>query len=200
MGQEGAQMVDKPIKNLVVVGGGTAGWMAAAMLAKWFEGSDLSIRVVESDEIGAVGVGEATVPFIRKALQFLGIKEQDFIAGTQATLKLAIKFDGWRGEGEAFYHPFSRHGEPINELDFYDYWVRAHHEGNPLDLDLFSTGVQLAHARKFAMTKPDGDGLSNFNFAYHFDAGLVGQFLRARAEQMGVVRTARTHCRCASGR
>ena len=177
-----------PIRNLVIVGGGTAGWLAAAMLSKWFEKSAMQITLVESDAIGIVGVGEATVPSIRKAINFLGIDEAEFIARTSATFKLAIQFDGWSKAGDAFFHPFATHGEPIAEFPFYDCWAHMREQGQAKKLDAYSTPAAVAAADKFAVPPNGATGLSKFDYAYHFDAGLVAKLLREYGEAKGVSR------------
>jgi len=181
-------MTRTPIQNLVIVGGGTAGWLTAAMLSKWFEKGGPKITIVESDAIGTVGVGEATVPSMRKAVAFLGINEAEFISKTAATFKLAIQFDGWSKEGQAFYHPFAMHGEPVVDLPFYDCWVHMRQQGRAKELDAYSTPAALCAANKFAIAPAGGAGLSKFDYAYHFDAGLVAKLLREYAEAKGVVR------------
>ena len=181
-------MTRTPIRNLVIVGGGTAGWLAAAMFSKWFHKSDMKITLVESDAIGAIGVGEATVPSIRKAISFLGINEAEFVSKTSATFKLAIQFDGWSREGEAFFHPFADHGEAIADLPFYDCWTHMHRQNRAKLLDAYCTASALCAANKFAASPQDATGLSKVNYAYHFDAGLVAQLLRQHAEANGVER------------
>ncbi len=181
-------MTQTPIRNLVIVGGGTAGWLTAAMFSKWFHNGALNITLVESDAIGAVGVGEATVPSIRKVVSFLGIDEAEFISKTSATFKLAIQFDGWSKEGSAFFHPFAGHGEAINELPFYDCWTHMHRQNRAKPLDAYCTSSALCAANKFAMPSNGAAGLSKFNYAYHFDALLVARMLREYAEANGVER------------
>ena len=181
-------MTNTPIRNLVIIGGGTAGWLAAAMFSKWFNKSALNITLVESDTIGAVGVGEATVPSIRKIVSFLGINEAEFISKTSATFKLAIQFDGWSKEGEAFFHPFAGHGEAVADIPFYDCWTHMRRQNRAEPLDAYCTPAALSAANKFASPPPGASGLSKFNYAYHFDAHLVARVFREYAEANGVRR------------
>ena len=123
-------MADHRFKSIVIVGGGTAGWMAAAALIERFGANrHTRITLVESPEIGTVGVGEATVPHIREFLKHLKINEVDFVKRTSATFKLAIGFEGWAGEGTQFFHPFSEHGVPLLGTSFQHYWVKARQLG-----------------------------------------------------------------------
>lgn len=116
--------------KIVILGGGTAGWMAAAALANYLKNTDFSITLIESSEIGTVGVGEATLPEIRVFNKSLGINEQEFIRATQATYKLGIQFNDWREDGSQFFHPFADYGAPINGMSFYQCWLRSKREGN----------------------------------------------------------------------
>ena len=123
-------MADNRLKSIVIVGGGTAGWMAAAALIERFGAHrHTRITLVESAEIGTVGVGEATVPHIREFLKQLKINEVDFVKRTSATFKLAIGFEGWAGEGSQFFHPFSEHGVPMLGTAFQHYWVKLRQLG-----------------------------------------------------------------------
>src|SRR3954466_3495814 len=112
-----------PIRNIVILGGGTAGWMAAAALAH-FLGPQASIRLIESEEIGTVGVGEATIPQIQLFNQGLGIDEADFLRATQGTYKLGIQFDGWSRPGESYIHAFGSIGRGLGLIPFHHYWLR----------------------------------------------------------------------------
>jgi tryptophan halogenase len=184
---------DNTIRSIVIVGGGTAGWMAAACLARLF-GSSLgvgrTITLIESEEIGTVGVGEATIPTILDFIRFLKIDEADFIRQTQATFKLAIRFADWRRLGHAYWHPFGSLGPAVENRPLYQYWIRNRNAGRaqPPLMDL-SIAAQLSEADKFA--PPNGDPrspLSGLKYALHFNAGLVARYLRAYAEKRGVQR------------
>lgn len=183
-------MSDTRIQSIVILGGGTAGWMAAA-LAKRFSRSNLSITLIESAEIGTIGVGEATVPFIKEFLKLLQIDEQDFIRNTSATYKLAIDFDGWKKPGEKFLHPFAGYGARVDGINFHHFWIKMKHQGQAQALDNYCLASQIARAGKFALPKANADSeLSSFNYAFHFDAGLFAQYLSRYAQQLGVRRIA----------
>ncbi|MDE2148952.1 MAG: tryptophan 7-halogenase, partial [Gammaproteobacteria bacterium] len=130
-------MSETPISKVVIVGGGTAGWMAAAVLAKAF-GPVLSIRLIESEAIGIVGVGEATIPQIQLVNRFLGLDEDEFLRATQGTFKLGIQFNGWRAAGDRYLHAFGDIGLPIGLLDFHHYWLRDRQQDSRPDLWSYS--------------------------------------------------------------
>jgi hypothetical protein len=119
----------RPIRKICVVGGGTAGWMAAALMSEHFKGTMGDIEVVESDDISTVGVGESTVPPLRELIAKLGINEQEFIRETQGTFKLGIDFRDWRVKGENYFHPFGVIGSPVDLADFYQLWLKAKANG-----------------------------------------------------------------------
>jgi len=176
------------IQKIVIVGGGTAGWMAAAMLSQQYQ-DRVSIQLVESDAIGTVGVGEATVPGMRVFIRELNISESDFMKATNATFKLGIQFKDWKSLGHSFYHPFGGYGAPISGLDFYQCWLQLKKNGYDFDLEDFSLCTQLAKQNRFAQPDLESDTeLSRFNYAYHFDASLFAKFLRVYAEARGVER------------
>ncbi|MDQ1153253.1 tryptophan halogenase family protein [Brevundimonas sp. SORGH_AS_0993] len=179
----------KPIDRIVIVGGGTAGWMAAAALAHTFNGSGKTVTLVESAVIGIIGVGEATIPEILKFNARLGIDEADFLRETKATFKLGIEFDGWRREGERYFHPFGAFGLDMEGIAFHHFWLKARAEGGDEPLETYSMAWQAARRGRFA--HPQGgpqSPLSSLGYAYHFDAGLYAAFLRRFAEGQGVVR------------
>ncbi len=179
-----------PVRKITIVGGGTSGWMAAATLAHHYREHDLQIQLVESDQIGTIGVGEATVPGIIRLNQYLGIKETDFIAATGATFKLGIEFADWHTPGESFFHPFADFGAPIAGLPFFPCWLKLHKMGRAAPLQQYCLSATLAKNNRFA--QPD-DGLTNplalYSYAYHFDASRYALFLRKYAEERGVKRT-----------
>ena len=183
-------MKNSPLQSLVILGGGSAGWMAAAFLAKKIQGTTLKISLIESSEIGTIGVGEASVPAIKYFLSELGISEKDFILATHATFKLGIDFESWYERDKKFFHPFAKFGEKISAVDFTHYWTRMRSAGCPEPLDSYSLPTQMARAGKFAIPRGDTsiDGMASFNYAYHFDAALFAQYLRRYAEGLGVER------------
>jgi tryptophan halogenase len=175
--------------KIVILGGGTAGWMAASALANYLKNTDNSITLIESSDVGTIGVGEATLPGIRIFNQSLGINEIEFIKATQATFKLGIQFNNWREDGSTFFHPFSGYGAPIDGLDFYQCWLRSKHEGNTCDLDDYCFSSQMARRGRFAPPPPKPTSpLTDYYYAYHFDATLYAAFLRRYSENLGVTR------------
>jgi tryptophan 7-halogenase len=184
---------DRRIRQIAIVGGGTAGWMAASVLARALPGSGCSISVIESPEIGTVGVGEATIPPILDLLRYLSINEADFIRHTRSTFKLGIKFKDWRRIGESYWHPFGTFGAPINQRPFFHAWHRAQADGMAPRFNDFSLCAALGDAGKFRY--PDATARSpaaGLRYALHFDASLVAKYLRAYAEKLGVVCLQRT--------
>ena len=183
-------MTITPVRRIVVVGGGTAGWMAAAALAKIVGPAGVSISLIESDEIGTVGVGEATIPPITGFNALLGIDEADFVAATQATYKLGIEFVDWHRRGERYFHPFGVYGTDISGAGFHHDWLRARMLGEIAPLSDFSIAVQAAQRGRFQHPDPSrpNSPLSKIAYAFQFDAGLYARFLRTIAEGMGVVR------------
>ncbi len=178
-----------PIKQITIVGGGTAGWIAAAALSHHYRELPLTIQLVESPEIGTVGVGEATVPGIIQLNQYLGIKETDFIAATGATFKLGIEFADWYRQGERFFHPFADFGTPVANLPFFPCWLKLHQLGRAAPLEDYCLSANLARAGRFA--QPDDNAknrLALYSYAYHFDASRYAEFLRQYAEARGVQR------------
>ena len=188
-----AEHGDRRIRSIAVVGGGTAGWLAAAMLARALGASRPAITVIESAEIGTVGVGEATIPPIVDLIGFLGIDLADFVRHTQATYKLGIRFRDWRRIGETYWHPFGTFGSSLNRRPFHHCWHRARAAGTALRLEDFSLCAALGEAGKFRFPEPRAQGpAAGLRYALHFDAGLVARYLRAYAERCGVTRLERT--------
>ena len=179
---------DRRIRSVLIVGGGTAGWMTAAALAQALQ-RGTTITLVESDEIGTVGVGEATIPPIRIFNDTLGIDERQFVRETQGTFKLGIEFVDWARIGHRYFHPFGPHGRNFDIVPLHQHWLRARAEGEGAPLDEHSMAWQLARAGRFAPPSPDPRSvLSTYDYAFHFDAGLYARFLRRYAEARGVVR------------
>jgi tryptophan halogenase len=170
------------IRNVVIVGGGTAGWMAAALIARVL-GDQVTITLVESAEIGIIGVGEATIPPIQHVNATLGIDEAEFLRETKATIKLAIRFDDWGAIGESYYHTFGAAGRNLPFCSFHHFWHRAQR----LDYWDFDLNALCARAGKFARIQ-SGDPTFALPYAYHFDSSLYGRFLRGYSEGRGVRR------------
>jgi tryptophan halogenase len=184
-------MTDHSLKNIVVVGGGSAGWMAAAGLAKVL-GREYSIRVVESEEIGIVGVGEATVPHLKIFNNILEIDEIEFVKKTQGTFKLGIQFRDRGRPGDSYIHGFGSIGHDVGWLPFHQYWIKAFQNGKAGDIGAYSLNSAAAPLGKFmasATDVPPTSPLANIAYAYHFDAGLYARYLRGYAEARGVRRT-----------
>jgi len=175
-------MSDNLVKRVVIAGGGTAGWVAAAALSKHL-GPLIEIVLIESDEIGTVGVGEATIPTIRTFHRLLELDELAFLRATQATFKLGIAFENWARRGDRYFHAFGRVGQSIWMGDFQHMWLRGREAGVADDLGAYCLEMAAAEAGKFATSDKGG-----INYAYHFDAGLYAGFLRAFSEARGVRR------------
>jgi tryptophan halogenase len=178
------------IKRIVIVGGGTAGWMSAAALGKIL-GQRIAIELVESDAIGTVGVGESTIPMIRRFNTALGIDENAFIRETQATFKLGIEFRDWGHVGERYMHAFGRIGQDLATVDFHQYFLRMHLAGKAPDLSRYSINAMASAAGKFMRADPAAGNspLADITHAFHLDAGLYAAFLRRFSERHGVRRT-----------
>lgn len=179
---------NKKIQKVVIVGGGTAGWISAALISKVL-GKTIDICLIESDQIGTIGVGEATIPPLQRLNRVLGINEAEFVAATQGTFKLGIEFENWTRIGERYMHTFGGLGKDGRFCDFVSLWRRGLDGGASQDLWDYSLNYQAAKSNKFAkMPKDKQMGLGNLGYAYHFDASLYAQYLRERSEQQGVVR------------
>jgi tryptophan 7-halogenase len=176
--------------RIVVVGGGTAGWMSAAALRRRLPQDDYAVTLIESDDIGTVGVGEATLPHIKIFNDMLGLNEAQFMRETKATFKLGIQFCDWDRPGDAYIHPFGAFGEPWGGVEFQHYWFRAQREGaSPAPLQDFSYSVVAARNDKFEFPNEDPKSIrATYAYAYHFDAGLYAAFLRTWAIERGVRR------------
>ena len=169
-----------PPMHVVIVGGGTAGWMTAAALAHHFRSSpDRRITLIESSEIGTVGVGEATLPTIRAFNASLGIDEVDFIRKTQATFKLGIEFIDWHRVGERFFHPFAPYGMKMQGASFHHAWLRMRAAGDSAPIGEYSLPAAMAAGQRFAQpVAQPAVPFANFAYAYHFDATLYAGYLR----------------------
>ena len=185
----GVRAPGRPLRRIAILGGGTAGWMAASVLARVLPGTGTEITVVESAEIGTVGVGEATIPPIIDLLRFLSINEQDFIRHTEATYKLGIRFGDWLEPGHRYWHPFGTFGASIARRPFHHVWQKARAEGMAVRVEEFSLCAQLGEQGRFRAPDPAVAGpVAGIRYALHFDAALVAGYLRAYAGKLGVRR------------
>ncbi|MGV8837817.1 tryptophan halogenase family protein [Cellvibrio sp.] len=180
--------MNKPIQKIVVAGGGTAGWMSAALLKKMLQ-QRVEIELVESEEIGIIGVGEATIPPIQTFNAVLGLNEAEFLRETRATIKMAIRFDNWKQRGDSYFHTFGAPGTTLGYSSFQHYWLRARQQGlSSAALWEFDLNYLCCSAGVFGKFNSK-DPLYQLPYAYHFDSALYGRYLRKLSEQAGVVRT-----------
>lgn len=179
----------KHIRSIVIVGGGTAGWMTAASLAKFLKNLNCRILLVESEQIGTIGVGEATIPPIMEYVRALGINEDELVRNTQATFKLGIEFKDWTRIGHSYMHPFGQTGFEMGPLSFSSYWLKALREGKASRLEEYSLQAMAAYAGKFMRpVQVANSPLAGITYALHFDASLFAKYLRTIAEAAGVLR------------
>lgn len=179
-----------PIRKVCIVGGGTAGWIAAAVMAHYFRGKLFEIELIESDDIGTIGVGESTVPPFLELLARLGVNEQEFVREVQASFKLGIEFRDWHRRGESYFHPFGTIGGPIGISDFYQCWLKArmHDRAGPLQ-DYAPASVMACEGRFMLPFKARRTPIGGASYALHLDAKLAARFLRRFSEERGVKRT-----------
>jgi tryptophan halogenase len=180
----------KPISKIVIVGGGTSGWLAAAMLSQHLKRELCEIELIESEELGTIGVGESTVPPFVGLIHRLGIDENEFLRATDGTYKLGIKFVGWHERADSYFHPFGVIGKPIGNHDFYQCWLKARSQGNTSELQDFSPcNVMAEQGRFFHPDKARNTPIGGANYALHVDALLVAKYLRGYSEARGLKRT-----------
>lgn len=172
----------RPVKNLVIVGGGTAGWLAAAAIGKIYQGK-VNVTLVESEEIGVVGVGEATIPTMLAFHKLIGINEADMMRATHATFKLGINFKNWGEIGEDYIHAFGQVGRIFWAGEFQHFWARAKALGLDIPFGAYCLEHEAARAERFGISESPA-----LNYAFHFDAGLYAKFLRQFSEGLGVIR------------
>ena len=181
-GSEERNLESKAVRRIVIAGGGTAGWMAAAGLSKIL-GKVLDITLIESDEIGTVGVGEATIPTLVLFHQLLAINEQKFMAATQGTFKLGIAFENWRDLNEDYIHSFGTTGRDHWTAGFQHFWMKGRERGLAGDYGDYCLELKAALESRFAHLPNNG-----MNYAFHIDATLYARFLRTFSEDLGVNR------------
>lgn len=181
-------MRGQPVRRVIVVGGGTAGWITASLLVKIL-GNALEITLIESDKIGTVGVGEATIPPIVDFNNALGIDEREFLNATNGTIKLGIQFENWGQPGDKYMHAFGGIGKDFPFCSFHHFWVRGRQLGNTSSLWDYSLNYQTAIRNKYAkLARIEEANLPGLSYAYHFDATSYAVFLRKRSEALGVKR------------
>jgi tryptophan halogenase len=182
--------IDNRLRRVVIVGGGTAGWMTAAALGRFLtRDGQTSVTLIESEAIGTVGVGESTIPQINIFNRMLGLDENEFVRKTKATFKLAIEFRDWKEIGHSYHHPFGPYGIDMEAVSFHAYWLKLHAMGETDDLGEYS--LQVLGSRQSKFMRPNGQAnspLGSIAYAFHFDAGLYAKFLREYSEARGIVR------------
>ncbi|MCV0415901.1 MAG: tryptophan 7-halogenase [Brevundimonas sp.] len=179
----------RQLKRILIVGGGSAGWMTAALFSKLFRGR-YDITLVESDAIGTIGVGEATIPAIRKFNELIGLDENDFIRRTQGSFKLGIQFVDWLRKGDRYMHAFGVIGRDLGWLRCHQYWLKMRESGGAGDLGAYSINAAAALENRFMRPDPKmrSSPLGQITYAFQFDAGLYARYLRQMSEAAGVVR------------
>ncbi len=180
----------KPIKKIVIVGGGSSGWIAASVLSNQFRSDVLEVELVESEDIGTIGVGESTIPPFVGLIRNLGINEQHFIQSVHATFKLGIRFPDWKTLGASYFHPFGSIGVRFGKQEFYQAWLKAKANGHPSELQSFAPcSVMAAGNRFYPPEEAQKTPIGGASYALHIDASLVAKYLRRYSEERGVKRT-----------
>ena len=184
-------MNDTGNRSVVIVGGGTAGWMAAAALSRYFNDGRRTITLIESDAIGTIGVGEATIPPLRSFNGMLEIPENEFLRETRGTFKLGIEFVNWGRRGDRYFHPFGGHGQNLHGIDFHQLYLRERARSGAAagSIAAYSMSSAAAALKAFGRPGPKASSqLAEIGYAYHFDAGLYAALLRRLAERQGAIR------------
>jgi tryptophan halogenase len=182
-------MNEHAIRQVVIVGGGTAGWMAAAAFSRYLNNGYTRTVLIESDEIGTIGVGEATIPPLINFNAMLGINENEFVAATKATFKLGIEFVDWAEIGRRYFHPFGVYGQDLQGVHFHQLYLRESRRRPLPDISRWCMCAVAASLGRYARPGPQaGAPLSQLKYAFHFDAGLYAQYLRQYATGGGVER------------
>ena len=178
------------LSSLCIVGGGTAGWMAASLLSSALQGSGIKITLIESPDIATIGVGESTVPSIMDFLRVCQINLKEFVQATSASFKLGIRFDDWSKPGDQFFHPFGRVGQDINGFDFYQTWLKSVADGHTTRWLDHSPSAIMAEHQRFMLRQPQQQNwvLQSYAYALHLDAVLAARYLRSLSQSRGVER------------
>ena len=180
----------RPLQKICIVGGGSAGWIAAALMSEHFKGKLAEIELVESDDIGIVGVGESTIPPFLQMLTRLGINEQDFLKEVQGSFKLGILFKDWKLKGEDYIHPFGRFGVPVEMDELYQVWLKARAEGYDGPLQAFAAASVMIEQDRFTLPfKAPRTPIASAAYSVHIDARRMARYLRRFSEARGVTRT-----------
>ncbi|MCO4798791.1 MAG: tryptophan 7-halogenase [Colwelliaceae bacterium] len=182
--------MQKPLKSICIVGGGTSGWMAASLLSSALKGSNIKLTVIESPDIKTIGVGESTVPSMVSFVEACQINLKEFMQATSATFKLGIQFDDWRDQGDSYFHPFGIVGKNINGFDFYQAWLKSLADGNISRWGDYSPNAVMAENERFMLPPQQHQNwvLANYAHAFHLDAVKVAQYLRELCQKRGVTR------------
>ena len=183
------QITQNPIRSIAIVGGGTAGWMAAALISNILKGTDTKITLVESPDIATIGVGEATVPSFMAFLASAKINPKEFIEATAGTFKLGIRFDDWYRKGNNFFHPFGQIGRRIDGHDFYQVWLKTIAQGSRTRLMDHAPSAIMAEQHRFMVeAQMQNTPLENYGYALHLDAVMAARYLRRISQANGVMR------------